>query len=256
MVRLTRLSLLSLGALLLAALTIVAPLGRPAVTARAGELDCPEFPHPSDFVSKVDNRYLPLRPGTTYIYRGFEDGERQVDVVRVTHQRKEILGVSAVVVLDIVMTPEGDLIEKTYDWFAQDRDGNVWYLGEASADYEDGEVVSTDGSWEAGVDGARAGIIMLADPGRGEEYKQECAPGVAEDTARVLGNVPATTVPLGTFRKVLVTEEWNPLDPGPVEHKYYAPGLGLIRTKMVAGGEAEFVLVYVHRGARSAEAAE
>src|SRR5687768_15919643 len=124
---------------------------------------------PAAFVSVIDNPYLPLEPGTTLVYEGRSDGERELIVVTVTDQTKEILGVTATVVRDRVFV-NSELAEDTFDWYAQDRHGNVWYLGEDTKEYEEGKVVTTEGSWEAGVDGAQPGIIMLADPQPGDRY--------------------------------------------------------------------------------------
>ena len=137
--------------------------------------------NPVDFDDEIDNPYLPLRPGSVWIYRG----EEALDIVRVTDKTKTILGVETTVVLDVAFS-EGEVVEKTFDWFAQDEDGNVWYFGEDTKEFEDGRVVSTEGSWEAGVDGAKPGIVMQADPQVGQNYAQEDAPGVAEDEATVL----------------------------------------------------------------------
>src|ERR671910_2029879 len=130
---------------------------------------------PANFVDVIDNRYLPYAPGSSWTYEGTDDGETEQIEVVVTDERREVMGISAVVVRDTV-TMEGALVEDTYDWFAQDRDGNVWYLGEETAEHEDGQVVSTEGSWEAGVDGALPGIVMPAQPAVGEE--KYFAPGV------------------------------------------------------------------------------
>ncbi len=177
--------------------------------------------NPADFVDRIDNRYFPLKPGTTFIYEGTKGGQAQRDVITVTHATKRILGVDTVVVRDRV-TEEGELIELTFDWFAQDKYGNVWYFGEDSKEYENGVVVSTEGSWEAGVNGGQPGIAMEGHPKVGVSYRQEFAPGVAEDMAKVLSLTKSVSVPYGSFEHVLLTKEWTPLDPGVVEHKYYA----------------------------------
>jgi hypothetical protein len=144
---------------------------------------------------------------------------------------------------------DGELIEDTLDWFAQDTDGNVWYFGEDSKSIEDGQVVDTHGSWEAGVDGAMPGVIMWAEPKVGEPYQQEVAPGIAEDTAEVARTGETLTVPYGTFSDVLVTKEWNPLDPGVVEEKFYAPGVGLIREVAIEGEDEHLDLIDIQTGA-------
>jgi hypothetical protein len=128
------------------------------------------------------------------------------------------------------------LRESTRDWYAQDADGNVWYFGEDTKEYEGGEVTSTAGSWEAGVDGAVPGIIMKADPKVGDVYQQEYLAGEAEDMAEVLEMDASVEVPYSSFNHVIKTKEWTPLEPGVVEEKYYAPGMGLVLTKQVEGG--------------------
>jgi hypothetical protein len=200
---------------------------------------------PAAFGTVIDSPYMPLQPGTTYIYEGTSEGEQIHNDVTVTTKTKMILGVQCVVVRDTV-TVDGELIEDTLDWFAQDKAGNVWYFGEESKSYEDGELESTEGSWEAGVDGAQPGIIMPAQPAIGEEYRQEYYAGEAEDMASVLeiGAGPVT-VPFGTFDDLLVTKEWSPLEPEVVEHKTYAPGIGLILAEAVQGENERLELIDV-----------
>ena len=180
-------------------------------------------PHikPADFTTKLDNEYFPLKPGTTFVYEGgTERGE-----MTVTYDTKKVMGVECVVVDDRGYEA-GKLIEKTYDWFAQDKQGTVWYFGEDTKEYENGEVVSTKGSWEAGVDGAKPGIIMPSDPKVGHSYHQEYYPGEAMDMARVLSSNASVTLPYGSFDHVLETREWTPLQPGFSEKKYYVRGVG------------------------------
>ena len=180
-------------------------------------------PHikPADFTTKLDNEYFPLKPGTTFVYEGgAERGE-----MTVTYDTKEVMGVECVVVDDRGYEA-GKLVEKTYDWFAQDKQGTVWYFGEDTKEYENGEVVSTKGSWEAGVDGAKPGIIMPSDPKVGHSYHQEYYPGEAMDMARVLSLKASVTLPYGSFDHVLETREWTPLQPGFSEKKYYVRGVG------------------------------
>ncbi|MFH1150826.1 MAG: hypothetical protein V1748_10180 [Actinomycetota bacterium] len=182
---------------------------------------------PTDFVSTIDNEFLPLTPGTTKIYEGDTgDGLEHVEVL-VTNETREILGVPCVVVRDTVAV-NGQVVEDTFDWYAQDKDGNVWYFGEDVKDYKDGKVVSTAGSWEAGVDGAQPGIVMQAEPEVGEEYRQEYYRGEAEDMARVVGLDESVAVKAGAYQGCLKTYEWTPLDPEAKEYKYYAPGVGLV----------------------------
>lgn len=200
---------------------------------------------PEDFVSQVDNPYFPLEPGTTLIYRGETEGVPTRNVTEVTNDTKVILGVTTIVVHDQAFE-EGVLVEDTFDWFAQDVDGNVWYFGEDTKELdENGDVISTEGSWEAGVDGAEPGIIMLADPKKGDRYQQELYPGVAEDMAQVIGFEDSFCVRYGCFDHVLVTKEWSPLEKGVAENKYYAEGIGFISAVMVKGGDEQTELVRI-----------
>jgi hypothetical protein len=192
-------------------------------------------PHidPAEFTTTIDNEYFPLKPGTTFVH----EGGKEHSEMSVTSETKKVMGVECVVVDHKEW--EGDkLIEKTYDWFAQDKEGNVWYFGEDTKEYEDGKVVSTKGSWEAGVDGAKPGIIMQAHPKVGQTYRQEYYKGEAEDMAKVQSLNDSVTVPYGSFDHVLVTKEWTPLEPSYHEHKYYARGVG-----HVYGGGLELVAV-------------
>lgn len=196
----------------------------------------------ADFVVGIDNPYLPLLPGARWVYEHEEDGEVERTEVVVTDIEKEILGIDVTVVRDTV-TLEGALVEDTLDWFAEDEDGNVWYLGEETAEYENGEVVSTEGSWEAGVDGAQPGIVMLADPERGDAYRQEYDAGNAEDMAEV--------VRVRRRDEVLVTREWTPLEPEVVEEKRYEPGVGLVLEIVKRGGRGRTELVEHSPGERT-----
>ena len=197
---------------------------------------------PSEFVTTIDNPYLPLAPGARWVYEGTADGEAERTEIVVTDERRDIMGISAVVVRDTV-TGAGGVVEATFDWFAQDRDGNVWYLGEDSKEYEDGKVVSTAGSWEAGVDGARPGIVMPADPSVGDAYRQEYYAGEAEDLAEVISVGGTAEVGGKTFTAVMVTKEWTPLEADVVEEKSYAPGVGMVAEQVVEGGEGRAELV-------------
>ena len=199
---------------------------------------------PANFVAGVDNPYFPLKPGTTFIYDGVtEKGHEHVEVV-VTSDTKVIMGVTCIAVSDTV-TVDGKLEEGTVDWYAQDKQGNVWYFGEDTQEYKDGKVSSTHGAWLAGVDGALPGIIMKANPTVGETYRQEYYKGEAEDWATVLSVSESVTVPTGSYSEVLMTNEWAGLDNPPVyEHKYYANGVGNILTKGVEGGW-ELILVEI-----------
>jgi hypothetical protein len=186
------------------------------------------LPIPANFVEFIDNPYFPLPPGTTFIYSGptAEEGPQLLQIT-VTHQKKMILGVNTTVVIE-TLNKDGILNEVSTNWFAQDKWGNVWYFGEASKLYQDGQVYSTEGSWEAGVDGAQPGVIMEGRPRIGDFYNQEIAPGVAQDQALVLSLNNHIKVPYGNFNKCLLTKESSPLDPGLFEYKYYARGIGFI----------------------------
>lgn len=186
---------------------------------------------PVDFTTEIDNPYWPMRPGSRWVYR---EGDQRV-VVTVTSRTREIIGIEARVVHDVV-TEDGEVVEDTYDWYAQDDDGNIWYLGENTKEFENGEVVSTEGSWEAGVDGAQPGILLPGDPEPGLKYRQEYLEGEAEDAAEVLALDAQVRVPYGAFENVLQTKDWTPLDPGLVEHKFYAKGVGPVLARTMSGG--------------------
>jgi hypothetical protein len=204
----------------------------------------PPMPPASEFVSSVTNRYFPLQPGTTFLYRGQEEGDQVVDRVTVTDQTKTILGVGATVVLDIVSL-NGEPSEKTFDWYAQDKHGNVWYLGEAAFDFESGHWVRAEDSWESGHDGALPGIIMEAHPKVGDTYAQEHLPGTAMDMAVVMDTHATVSVPYGSFRHAVKTNECTPLEPGVLDVKFYGRGVGELAEATVQGGSSILVLVSV-----------
>lgn len=197
---------------------------------------------PADYVSGVDNPYWPLVPGTTFIYEGESGGESERIVVEVSAATKNILGVACMVVRDRVWA-DGDLVEDTRDWYAQHVDGDVWYFGEDSREIEDGQVVGSEGSWEAGVDDAEPGVVMRAQPEVGESYRQEYYEDEAEDMASVLSLSAPAAVVFGSYPNCLQTREWSPLEPGVAEHKFYAPGVGLVLEVMVEGGAGRVELV-------------
>jgi hypothetical protein len=197
---------------------------------------------PADFVQGVDNPYYPLTPGSRWVYEGNDDGENEHIEVTVTDERKEVMGIPVVVVRDTVEL-DGELAEDTRDWFAQDREGNVWYMGEETAEYENGEVTSTEGSWEAGVDGALPGIVMPANPEVGHAYRQEFYEGEAEDMGEIVQVDGTASVAAGEFDGLVVTRDWNPLEPEVVEEKSYARGIGVVLEEKVEGGEARIELI-------------
>jgi hypothetical protein len=196
----------------------------------------------ADFVEAIDNPYLPLTVGSRWVYEGESDGESERIEIDVLARRKRVFGVAATVVRDRAYV-EGELVEATFDWYAQDRDGNVWYLGEDTKEYEEGKVVSAAGSWEAGVDGALPGIVMPARPGVGLAYRQEYYAGEAEDMGEVIATGDTVTVTVGSFSDVITTRDWTPLEPEVIEEKSYAPGAGQISETKAAGGEGRLELV-------------
>ena len=205
--------------------------------------DAPYAPSldPASFTTEIDNPYFPLRPGTRWVLTGSGDSEGEITTTTVLEETREVMGVTCVVVHDEVAV-DGTPVEITSDWYAQDADGNVWYFGEETAEYEDGKVTSTAGSWEAGVDGAQPGIIMPADPQQGVTYRQEFYAGEAEDVAKVVELGQSVSTPVGTYDDVLVTEDWTPLEPDVRERKFYARDVGLVREELVEGGSGETVL--------------
>jgi hypothetical protein len=201
---------------------------------------------PANFVGRIDNRYWPLKPGTTYVYKGVRGTTPQTDTETVTHQTRKILGVNATAVNDVV-SEHGTAVERTLDYYAQDREGNVWYMGEDSFETNSqGKMVRASDSWLAGVKGGKPGIIMPGNPRPGDTYRQEYyPPGQALDEARVLSLNGSTKVPYGgKHTGLLVTSERSPLEPQ-TEQKYYAPGLGEVMEKVVKGHHEEFRLVNV-----------
>jgi hypothetical protein len=191
----------------------------------------------------IDNPYWPMRPGAQWVYR---EGSQRV-VVTVTGRTKVVNGITARVVHDVV-TEKGRPVEVTDDWYAQDEAGNIWYLGEDTTEYENGRPVSKEGSWEAGVDGARAGIIMPAKPRVGMRYRQELYKGHAEDKAQVLSLDEQAQVPFGHFRRVLLTKDFTPLEPKVLEYKLYARGVGPVLVFPVSGGGDHEELLRFKRG--------
>jgi uncharacterized membrane protein YkoI len=181
--------------------------------------------NPADFTTKVDNKYFTLIPGRKFVYEGeTEEGAERIEVYT-TYETKKVLGVETVVVWDRVWL-EGDIIEDTKDWYAQDKEGNVWYFGEDSKELVDGKIVSRAGSWESGVDGAKPGIIMKAKPKVGDLYRQEYYEGEAEDKADILAFGESVRVPYGSFTDCLKTRDCTPLEPDADEYKYYSPEVG------------------------------
>jgi hypothetical protein len=194
--------------------------------------------NPAKFTNRVTNKYFALTPGQTIRYRGIRDGKPTEHAFTVTHETKVVMGVRCSVISDIV-TQNHSLVEKTTDWYAQDAAGNVWYFGEDTAEYQNGVVTSTAGTWEAGVDKAKPGIVMPAVPRLGDAFRQEYRPGVALDEAKILSVNARVSVPAGTFSGAVVTFDKNPLDPSKKEKKWYVPGVGYVQAILHGGGHTE-----------------
>lgn len=199
---------------------------------------------PSRFTVEIDNPYWPMAPGTRWTYAEIDEDGEQVDVVvTVSSETREIAnGITARIVRDTVSV-DGELVEDTLDWYAQDADGNVWYLGEETAEYEDGEIVTTAGSFEAGVDGALAGIVMPADPVDGMQYRQEYYEGEAEDNGEILSVEEQAEVPFGHFDDAVLTKDTITIEPDVLEYKLYARGVGPVLVFGVSGGGGREELV-------------
>jgi hypothetical protein len=205
-----------------------------AASARSGSHHLARI-DPRDYSAKIDNPYLPWKPGTLFRYHTSHVGTW--DIVYVTHRTKKIAGVTCVVVRDVTRT-SGQPESRAFDWYAQDKVGNVWYFGEASSTYKNGRwVFAPDDSWKSGVRRARPGIMMEADPRKGDRYRQETARrDGALDTGKVEGYRRQLSVPYGTFHHVLSIREFSPLEPGSVDRDLYARGIGQLREVNVNGG--------------------
>jgi hypothetical protein len=203
---------------------------------------------PRTFVPRIDNPWLPFKPGTVWVYRGVKDGKPARDVVRVTAATRVIDGVRCTAVSDRLYL-RGKLAERTTDWYAQDSRGDVWYYGEATAELDaSGRVKNTEGSWRAGVDGAKPGIVMPARPRVGQSFRQEFYRGQAEDHFQVLDLSASVRVPYVASKHALLTKEWTPLEPDVLDHKLYVRGIGMVKEQTVKGGDERAVLVSLRRG--------
>lgn len=191
------------------------------------------------FIEGITNPYFGLKPGNLYVYEGQTDEGLEHIEIYIMEETKEILGVSCTIVRDTVWLDD-KMVEDTFDWYAQDQDGDVWYFGEQSSEYEDGKKINDEGSWEAGVDGAKPGILIRFNPIVSEEYRQEYYFEVAEDMAKVISLSANITIGLGEFDNVLQTEEWNPLENDSNEYKFYVKGYGLILERP-ANNDEEFI---------------
>jgi hypothetical protein len=236
----TKLAVAVVGAIILAAaIGIWSPWAPSASSGYEPVLDA------SNFTTTVTNQYFPLPVGRTLTYTGIKDGQSQVDTVTVTNQTKIVAeGITARVITDVA-THNGTVIEKTSDWYAQDKDGNVWYLGEDTAHYLSTGKVDTSGSWEAGVHDAEPGLIMPADPQIPASWRQEFLSGQAEDTAWVVERGGSVTVPYGTLKNALTTLEATRIEPGAYDQKVYAPGIGIVHEQALTGAPERADLVSV-----------
>lgn len=202
------------------------------------DLDVPE-----EWADGVVHPYLPLQPGSVWVYEAETGDGTETITVQVLDETRVVNGVTATVVRDTV-TLDGEVVEDTHDWFAQDTGGTVWYLGEETIEYGNGEA-SREGSWEWGVDGALPGIVMPADPRPdGEAYYMEYSPGEAEDQAAVIDAGRRVTVPFGTFEDTVTTREWTDLEPGSEELAHHVRGIGVVRKEPEDGGPAEVLVSY------------
>jgi len=208
--------------------------------------DSPVTLDPADFTIDITNPYWPMSPGRRWTYVEREaDGTEATAVVIVTNQTKVLAnGINTRVVRD-TLTRDGELVEDTFDYYAQDKAGNLWYFGEETAEFENGEVVTTAGSFEAGVDGAQPGIALPADPVAGMAYRQEYLKGEAEDNGQVLSTDEMAEVPAGSYRQALLTKDTTPLEPASLEYKLYAKGVGPVLVLRASGGTTRTELITI-----------
>jgi hypothetical protein len=196
---------------------------------------------PSDFVDAVTNSYFPLRPGTILVYKG----GRTVNTVTVLSKTVTILGVRCIVVKDVRFVDD-ELKEDEFAYYAQDKEGDVWFFGEVSLSLDQGAVVSSAGSWIAGVDGAKPGIVMPASPEVGATYRQEFALGKAENMAQIKSLDEVQDTSSGRSSKILTTFEFTPMEPDDKELKLYAPGVGQVLAIDLRSGEQETLVSVKH----------
>ena len=238
------------GTIVVAAVVVAVP----AAAGAGSSCHLPRFgpgrdyhPHivPANFSPMVTNRLFPLTPGRTLVYTGTKDGKKALDLVVATSRTRRVDGVRTRVVEDRLYL-DNVLAERTSDYYAQDRCGNVWYFGEDTAELDrHGRVVSTEGTWHAGVDGAQPGVFMQAHPQLGRRFRQEWYQGQAEDVFRVIDRSATVTVPYGTFRHALRTEETNALEPDVLDNKYYVKGIGEVAELSVKGPRETLKLVEI-----------
>jgi hypothetical protein len=242
----------TLGALatLAAAAVLAAGISAPAASARS--VPAPKASHFGSASSRITNPWFPLARGSVYVYDGQKDGKQARDVMTVTSKTKTIAGIRAAVIADRLFL-NGTLSERTTDWYSQDKQGTVWYLGEKTAELNaSGKVTSTQGSFLNGRNGAKGGIFMPAQPQVGQSFQQESFKGQAEDHFRILSMATNITTPAVSSNSAMLTEETTPLEPGVVDHKYYVQGIGTVKEQQVAGAPAgqgeEEHLVSFHAG--------
>jgi hypothetical protein len=213
--------------------------------ARAGQPGPPPLPNRGDFVRIIDNPWFPLKPGTVLTYKGENEGTPARDVLRVTHRTKRIQGVRATVIDDRVYQ-RGHVAERTHDYYAQDRHGNVWYLGEATATLRsNGQIESREGTWRTGRHGAKPGIFMPAHVKPGDGGWQEYYPGHAQDRYRILNQHTTVHTPAVSSRHAMLVQETTPLEPGVVDHKIYLRGIGTVLEATIKGGNERYRLVSI-----------
>jgi hypothetical protein len=213
-------------------LTLLLGLATVAIAADKGEDYKPEI-KPADFTTKITNPYFPLVPGTVFKYLETNGKDKADNIVEVTHETKVIMGVTCVVVHD-KLVEDGQVKEDTFDWYAQHKDGSVWYFGEATKEFKSGGRVSTEGSWEAGVGGAQPGIIMPGELKVGHRYREEYLRSVAEDMGEVSALSESATAPAGEFKDCVRIKDWNMLESGSSK-KWFAKGVGNVRTEATDG---------------------
>ena len=231
----------------LAAATMAGALGLLGPWTAAGASHSSDYEpvlNPADFVHAITNPYFPLPAGRTLIYRGVRDGVTQIDTVHVTSQTRVLEGITAIAVSDVA-AHNGKLLEKTTDWYAQDKRGNVWYLGERTAAFSHGHV-DHSGSWLAGVHDGEPGIVMLANPQIPDGYRQEFLAGQAQDTAWIVNRGGSIKLPFEVAHNVVTSLEFTVLEPKVVDKKIYAPGLGIVKEQAVHGPREVATLVSVH----------
>ncbi len=239
---------------------LVAACGNGGGTSSADEpsFDLPQGDEPvqlqaADFTTEIDNPYWPMAPGTRWAYREVDEEGKELEVVVVvtTETKKIANGITARVVRDTV-TQDGGIIEDTFDWYAQDNQGNVWYLGEDTAEFDNGEIATTSGSFEAGVDGALPGIVAPADPQPGMKYRQEYFKGEAEDNGEVLSTNEMADVTHGHFENMLLTKDTITIEPDVLEYKLYGKGVGPVLVLGISGGGGREELIRVDQAPRTA----